>query len=237
MVEPKERLLRKMIPPGHLAVSASSYIVTGSGWELVTATNANGNPTHWMVWRGYFDLSGIVEAQETLFTLNPSFQEGGDFNYHTTNALGALGIYDMVTQEYITDETFDNINGGFGSWIVPGMIGGEGTLAGAGYELEDVHYGRARTFQFGPLTTLGVSPSHPFMTHSSSWGLGSATAGQKLYITRAIPLQSAFAEVDNLNLVGVPATAVIVPSVIVEEPDLMYIERLRRSYVVQGTID
>lgn len=240
MVEPKERLLRKLIEPCTIGVEGSSFTVndeTGGGWQLVEATNSLGNPTYWAVWRGYFDLSGIVEGQETLFTINPSFQEASDFDYVTTRVQGALQIWDMITQEYITDDTFNGLLSGSGFWIPPGMMSsGTTPTTGAAYELEDIHYGRARTFQYGPQTTFGTSPFHPIMTRSSSWGVGSATAGSKLYITRAIHLSSAFTP-EPLNEGGIPATAVVIPAVIVEEPDLMYIERLRRSYVVQATVD
>jgi len=240
MVNPKERLLRKLIEPCKITVDGSSYTVneeTGGGWQLVEASDSLGNPTHWAVWRGYFDLSGVVEGQETLFTINPSFQEACDYDYITTRVTGALQIWDMITQEYITDDSFDGVLSLSGNWIPPGMMAsGVSPDTGAPYELEDVHYGRARTFQYGPQTTFGTSPFHPMLTRTSSWGVGSATAGSKLYITRAVHLTSAWAP-DILNTGTIPATAVVIPAVIVKEPDLHYIERLRRSYVVQPTVD
>ena len=80
----KERLLRKLIEPGIIDVSGSTFVVDGTNWELVVAADSVGNPTHWAVWRGYFDLSGLVEQQETLFTMGPTFQEATDYNYITT---------------------------------------------------------------------------------------------------------------------------------------------------------
>jgi len=74
----KERLLRKFIPPVTIAVEEPDVFTTsGAGWEIITATDSENNPTYWAVFRSYFDLSGIVEKQETLFTVNPMFQEGG----------------------------------------------------------------------------------------------------------------------------------------------------------------
>jgi hypothetical protein len=241
MAEPKQRLMRKLIPPGTIDFDGStSYVVNGGGWEIVNALSATGGASTWAVWRGYIDLSGFVEQQETLFTINPSFQESGDFDYITTRPQGSLQIWDMITQEYITNESFNGALGGSGMWIPPGMMStGDpsiGPNTGAPYELEDVHYGLARTFQYGPQTSFGTSPFHPLQTRSSSWGVGSATAGQKLYLTRAIHLTSAFTA-EPLNEGNIPATAVVIPSVIMKEPDLHYIERLRRSYVVAATVD
>lgn len=236
----KERLLRKLIPPGVIGVDGSAFTVSsGGGWDLLVATDALGTNSHWAVWRGYFDLSGIVEQQETLFTVNPMFQEGADWNFSTTDPVGALVIYDMITQEYITDATFDGAAGS-GMWIPPGMMSmsdlSEGPNTGAPYELEDVHFGASRTKQLGATTTLGVSPFLPSTTNATAWGTGSATAGQKLYITRAIALDSAIAPEPG-NQILCPPTAVVVPVLIAKETDLRYIERLRRSYVVQATVD
>lgn len=237
---PKERLIRKLIPPGVIDVSGTSFVTGGGGWEIVSATNSVGNPDFWAVWRSYFDLSGIVEAQETLFTVGPVFQEATDWDYVTTRTQGALQVWDMVTQEYITDASFDGALGGSGMWIPPGMMSTDdntlGPNTGAAYDLQDVHYGNVRTLQYGPVTSLGVSPFHPLPSHNTTWGTGSATAGQKLYITRAIHLSSALTA-EPLNEINAPPTAVVIPCLIMKEPDLHYIERLRRSYVVQPTVD
>jgi len=240
----KERLLRQFIPPVAIQWDGSvSYTVTGAGWTLVTATDSAGNPTLWAVWRGYFDLSGIVVDQGTLFTVNPMFQEGCDWNFITTNPIGALQVWDMVCQEYIIDGTFDGVIPLSGNWIAPGLSGGaRGGSAqdkrGQAYELEDIHYGNARSFQYGAVSGLGASPFLPNQTRSSAWGVGSATAGQKLYVVRALHISSALSDVPGEgNEIRSPPTAVVVPALIAQETDLRYIERLRRSYVVQATVD
>jgi len=238
----KERVLRKLIEPGIVAVSGSTYNVSsGAGnWELIIATDSLGNPTHWAVWRDYFDLSGLVEQQETLFTVGPVFQEATDYTYITSKPTGALQVWDMITQEYISDASFNGVVAGTGMWIPPGMMSSldpdVGPNTGAGYDLQDVHYGNARCFQYGALTSLGVSPFHPLLSSSTMWGTGSATAGQKLYVTRAIHLDSAL-QPEELNNIHTPPTAVVIPSLIDKEDNLEYIERLRRSYVVAPTVD
>lgn len=243
----KERLLRKFIPPVEVSVeSPDTFVVTGSGWEVIAAVDSSGAATYWAVFRSYFDLSGIVVDQATLFTVNPMFQEGCDWNFITDNPIGALQVWDILSQEYITDATFDGVIPSSGNWVAPGLSGGTGVVGsvrtGAPYELEDIHYGNARSFQFGPITSLLFSPFLPNQTRSSSWGVGSATAGQKLYITRAIHISSALHDEPpgpggDSNQIRSPPTAVVVPALIAEETDLRYIERLRRSYVVQGTVD
>jgi len=243
----KERLMRQFIGPVDVSVDESNaFTVTGAGWQIVTGTDSDGNPTYWAVFRDYFDLSGIVVDQATLFTVNPMFQEGCDWNFITENPIGAIQVWDMLTQEYITDETFNGVIAHSGNWIPPGLTGSVSSpitlRTGAPYELEDVHYGNARSFQYGPVTALGgFSQFLPSQTRSSSWGVGSATAGQKLYITRAIHISSALApnppSINPLNQIRSPPTAVVVPALIAQESDLRYIERLRRSYVVQATVD
>jgi hypothetical protein len=238
----KERLLRQFIPPVVVGVDGSGFTVGGGGWELITAEDSEGNPTQWAVWRGYFDLSGIVEQQETLFTVNPMFQEGCDWNVSTNNPTGALQVWDMICQESITSSTFNGVVPDSGNWIPPGLMGGESSFGvirvGDAYELEDIHYGNARSFQFAPYSPPPAQqiPFLPNQTRSSSWGVGSATAGQKLYICRAIHISSALNQ-ESGNEIRSPPTAVVVPALIAKETDLRYIERLRRSYVVQGSVD
>lgn len=236
----KERLLRQFIPPVVVGVDGSTFTVGGGGWSLVTAEDSEGNPTDWAVWRGYFDLSGIVEQQETLFTVNPMFQEGCDWNVTTNNPQGAMQVWDMISQESITSNTFNGVVPGSGNWIPPGLSGGIHSFGlirvGDAYELEDIHYGTARSFQFAPFAPGETVPFLPNQTRSSSWGVGSATAGQKLYICRAIHITSAL-NPELGNEIRSPPTAVVVPVLIAKETDLRYIERLRRSYVVQATVD
>jgi len=237
----KERLLRQFIPPVVVGVEATSFTVGGGGWELITAEDSVGDPTYWAVWRSYFDLSGIVEQQETLFTVNPMFQEGCDWNVTTSNPQGAMQVWDILCQESISSSTFDGVVPASGNWIPPGLMGGVSSTglirAGDAYELEDIHYGNARSFQFAPFQEgIDRAPFLPNLTRSSSWGVGSATAGQKLYICRAIHLSSALYPMED-NEIRSPPTAVVVPALIAKESDLRYIERLRRSYVVQGSVD
>jgi len=239
----KERLLRQFIPPLDVGVDGSTFTASGGGWKVITAEDSVGNPTYWAVFRSYFDLSGIVAEQQTLFTVNPMFQEGCDWNFLTTNPSGALQVWDMISQEYITDATFDGVVPGSGNWIPPGLSGGEASFGlkrvGDSYELEDIHYGNARSFQTGATTLIGgltVPPFLPSQTRSSTWGVGSATAGQKLYICRAVHITSALSP-ELANEIRSPPTAVVIPALIAKETDLRYIERLRRSYVVQATVD
>jgi len=237
----KERLLRQFIPPVVVGVDESlAFTVGGGGWELITAEDSIGDPTYWAVWRSYFDLSGIVEQQETLFTVNPMFQEGCDWNVTTSNPQGAMQVWDILCQESITSSTFNGVVPASGNWIAPGLMGGVSSTglirAGDAYELEDIHYGNARSFQFAPFQAGETVPFLPNLTRSSSWGVGSATAGQKLYICRAIHITSALLA-EPFNEIRSPPTAVVVPALIAKESDLRYIERLRRSYVVQGSVD
>jgi len=236
----KERLLRQFIPPLVVGVDGSTFTVGGGGWVRINAEDSEGNPTQWAVWRGYFDLSGIVEQQETLWTVNPMFQEGCDWNVTTNNPQGAMQVWDIISQEYISSSTFNGVIPDSGNWIPPGLTGGEHSYGlirvGDSYELEDIHYGNARSFQFAPFTGGDTVPFLPNQTRSSSWGVGSATAGQKLYICRAIHIDSAL-NPEPGNEIRSPPTAVVVPALIAKETDLRYIERLRRSYVVQATVD
>jgi hypothetical protein len=105
----------------------------------------------------------------------------------------------------------------FLGWCPPG-------LASSNYNLEEMVAGRCRSYVVD--TSMPVLPR---VSTSSSWGVGDATAADRIYLTKAIWLGAAFL---NGAYLVVPDGAYVVPTVLVKEPDLVYMERLRRSYVL-----
>lgn len=219
MAEPKEigtRLLRKLIGYGELTTDAGGEPDghRGSDWVPVT----DGTVT-WFLWRGYFDLSGMTVEQQTLFMLGVVFQESDTFILTNAQAAGSLRVYDIVSKRFIDDDSFNvaHMGGPFGNtWFAPGM-------EGSAYDLEEICYGRYR--QFAPDTAI---PGGLIQVQDASWGTGTATAGSRLYITRAIFVTG----MTTSGLITSPPTAVVIPGTIALEEDLQFMERLRRSYVI-----
>ena len=69
-------------------------------------------------------------------------------------------------------------------------------------------------------------------TAQEIWGCGDATAGDKIYVTRIISPSMAIDPGNTANNLMVPAQNIIVNAAVVDEKDLVYMERLRRSYVL-----
>jgi hypothetical protein len=130
-----------------------------------------------------------------------------------------IKTWDIISKAQIGDDAFDKHGPGSSllMWFAPGM-------PGSNYNLEEIFAGRYRHFDFSTTISAGFN-----QTAESIWGAGDATAGDKIYITRIVQLTGlALAGLENLV---VPPQDVIVPAGITDEKDLIYLERLRRSYV------
>ena len=210
------RDLRKLIPSTDILYSTDTDATTASnGWEVIS--NA---VKQWVVYRTYIDIVGWSKDDITAFMQGAAFQEGGPLSGTLTGAHPVLNVYDMVTTSYITDNQFtdeDNYDPLFLSWCPPGLMK-------SNYNLEEVIAGRCRSFVAD--TSM---PALPRISSQSTWGAGDATAADRIYLTRAVWLGAALI---NGAFVVVPDAAYVVPTVLVKESDLVYMERLRRSYVL-----
>jgi hypothetical protein len=217
----KQHLLRKQIPffsayplEGNLDWSIQYQ---GGGWEIVI----NDQGINWAVWRGYFDIAGWSTQQLTAFISGAGWQESEEWYMGPPTNFNRPRIktWDIISKAKIGDDAFDKHGTGSAAvmWFAPGM-------AGSNYNLEEIFAGRYRHFDVSTTIPAGFN-----QTSESIWGAGDATAGDKIYITRII-LLTGLTNYPTEGLV-VPPQDVIVPSGITSEKDLVYLERLRRSYV------
>lgn len=217
------RLLRKQIPYCFVtAETAGAWSITsqGGGWEIYTST-AGAVDTVFAVWRGYFDISGWNSEKLSAFVSGVGWQEAQDW------AAGALTVgqnarirtWDIVTKAMIPNAALDNQIGGalVGYWFPPGF-------SGSNYDLEEVFAGRYRTFDLSSVLSGGWQQSN-----QETWGAGDATAGDKIYITRIVYLTNV--QVEEGDCV-IPPQDIVLPATLASEKDLVYMERLRRSYVL-----
>jgi hypothetical protein len=208
----KARTLRTVIPTGSLSISTETLTLLGnvSSWEQHT----NGGFT-FLTYRTYFDLSGYSKQRLTTFPQSVLFQDMG--NISGTNG-GTVPIRDisLVTTEPVTqDDLFINASLQVNK---PGM-------STSNFDLSQIIAGRTRAWE--QLSTTGSVT----LTGQTSWGAGDATSADKLYITQCIVLVST---VDCS--VTFPEIAVVMPSIIDEEPDLEYIYRQYQSYETQPQV-
>jgi len=219
------RLLRKLIPGCAWKASLElPYIdvLSGSGWKVYH------NGTYpYLIYRTEFDISGWSEEQLSAFISGAGFQESDRWSVNNPLEGGDYGAelttWDIVSKAYISNAALDGphwVDGtGLFGWNAPGMIE-------SNYNLEEVFAGRFR--QYIPNTNLN---NILHQTNEQLWGAGDATAGKKIYITRVIaPIILSNGQTPTIGFV--PPMAVIIPATLADEKDLVYMERLRRSYVL-----
>ena len=210
------RLLRKLIPSGACQeVDGILTSIGGNGWEAVNP-DAVANQGY-LVWRGYFDIAGWSSEQLSAFIQGAGFQQAESV-YMTVPQQGIGKEWCILSKAYIPNEAFDGTHhsGAGNTWHAPGMYG-------SNYNLEEIFTGRYREFSYDQNTPYSGNLSGQFI-----WGAGDATAGDKIYITIAMRVVTAGYDYGIVY----PPTSVIVPAVLADEKDLVYMERLRRSYVL-----
>jgi len=209
----KARLLRKMIPGAHVAWDPISQDLTLDtplgGWETQTVP---GEPYVYVYRFSYFDLSGIKVNQETLFPQGVSLQQiqpvkGSGSHFYRL---------DLATKEPIQ---FSDIN----NFLTTGIPAPPGSLA-SDTSLEQIFLGRLQLWE--ELSTI----SGLALSQETGWGVGDATAGEKLYLTTAYLI-----DITVANAFNIPEGAWVIPAFIDKEPDLEYIMRMKRSYETQGS--
>jgi len=224
------RLLRKLIPGTAFEIDAEGVFSfsTGdeaSGWTIVE----NDLTETFAVWRGYFDLAGLAMQDLTMMVAIPSWQECDTWFLSQVPAeVPLVRTWDILSKAHIPDEALDsdrwidNTANTFKGWRAPGMIGSE-------YNLEEIFSGRFRQFVVNSTYSAGIALGQSAET---AWGAGDATAGDKIYITRVVVLSASIA---YPGMILVPPMSVLIPIALLEEPDLVHMERLRRSYVEQDS--
>ena len=212
------RLLRKLIPEVNTTLydGEMTFVTNGGGWEIVNPDAVAG--MGYLVWRGYFDVAGWSSEQISAFIQGAGFQQAESVYMNVLD--GDIGKeWCILSKARIGDDAFDSDHHFMAGnmWLAPGM-------GGSNYNLEEIFTGRYREYSYDLNTPYSGNLSGQFI-----WGAGDATAGDKIHIT--IALRIVGAEV-NGQMIGYPPTSVIVPAVLADEKDLVYMERLRRSYVL-----
>lgn len=216
------RLLRKLTDGALFGLSDETTwtVGTGSGWELYT----NNSGIQFGVLRTYFDIAGWSREQLSAFIDGIGWQESDQFQLPGQATIGTspvLQTWDLVTKAAIPNEALEDEH-----WLVPadGIMWSAPGMLRSHYNLEEVFAGRHRNFS--PDNTVSYAM---VKTAENIWGAGNATAGDKIYITRVVKLSGLQTYPGQ---VYVPPQNIIANAILVDEKDLVYMERLRRSYVL-----
>jgi len=217
------RVLRKLLPG--VVVSAEGaepnivYVTYTGGWTVVT----NDIGHQFAMQREYFDIAGWNNEQLTAFITGVSYQEGSGWKMPqgTIGNYPSLETWDIISKSYLPNEILDSNH-----WIVAADLNGFNPpgMSLSNYNLEEIFDGRYRASVNDTTTANELR-----QINRTSWGTGDATAGDRIYVTRIVRLSGTQV---SAGYIIIPPMAIVIPAVVVEEKDLVYMERLRRSYVL-----
>jgi hypothetical protein len=217
------RVLRKLLPGVVVDAGGAEpnivYQVFTGGWTVVT----NDGGIQFAVLRDYFDIAGWNQEQLTAFITGVSYQEGSGWKLPqaTIGSYPTIETWDIISKSYLPNEILDSNH-----WIVPADGNGYNPpgMSLSNYNLEEIFDGRFRS-----MVNDSTTANELRQVNRTSWGTGDATAGDRVYITRIVRLSGTQA---SAGYIIIPPMAIVIPAVVVEEKDLVYMERLRRSYVL-----
>ena len=216
----KAHQLYKQIDRLNANVSISSSVLTptvdGSDWEYLQIM-PNGQTYQGWVNRQYIDLSGWTEQDLTMFTVGVDIQKDG-LPLVVVMPCPLIIVYDFITTRRITDAELINVIN-----TPPGFH--ESTL-----DLMQCTYGLRQS-----LAQNAQIPGTFVNVDGATFGSGNPSASDKLHWTRFIVTTMANPE-DITGSLTAPATNLVIQATTTQEKDLVYMERLRRSYVLQGEL-
>jgi len=179
--------------------------LTGDGWELLS-NNA-------VVNRKYFDLSGYVVEDLTLFAQSIIIQEGHPpFGTASppiapaTTGLLRAAIIDLVTTEFVSNAE------------IVAVLATNTSLFGfsaSTLDFNQILYGRHRQYNLD----TSIEPAIPNLHSLNMFGIGTSTAASKLHITRVVVNQQASSTFQT------PESNWVVGAMVIREKELPYIQR------------
>jgi len=211
--DPKPHQLYKQCPVVsfqiNYATPGSSSIGYGSGWSI--------NAANIGIWRGYIDLAGWSRQDLTTFLQGVDVQKATlPVKAATPGLTKMIRMLDIVTTRRLTDDELSTMLN------IPGFIGST-------VDLMEVVFGRRQS-----LIENATIPSSFVQVDNATWGSGNPTASDKLHWTRMIGFVSDAAVGGEAQLI--PAANLVVQAMTAKEKDLVWMERLRRSYVLQEAV-
>jgi len=216
--DPKAHQLYKQLPG-----STINFVFgePGSVWTSTTATNGweglgvdfGGQAFAGAAYRTYIDLSGWSTQELTTFTQGVDIQKSNS----PINGSGNTNLiweFDFITTRRLTTLEISEFTHQPG--FLPSTV-----------DLMEVIYGENRTY-----AENANIPGTYVTTRAETFGSGNPTAMDKMHWTRLYVFGAAVT--DEVELFP---TNLVVQAMTVEEKDLVWMERLRRSYVLQGGAD
>lgn len=166
----------------------------------------------------YLDLTGYELDDLTLGTVTCRLQDPGVYMY--SGDADVFGVYDIVSQERLTEEDMRSIKANFTATTqsAPGMSAGP-------LDRAQIVSGTFRLFTKNS-NIVGL-PTLMLNARTVRFGSGSPTAVQKLWCYRIVVFITGPLLGDTLTI---PASTLILIGDVYKEDELPYMMRLKRSY-------
>jgi len=215
----KPHQLYKQISSSQLIFNSSageSTAIAGSGWQVITGPTGQTAFAN----RTYLDLSGWTLEQLTTFVQGVDIQKGRLPQLVPGTPYPAPGVnmlmeIDLLTTRKVTDlelADFDSLPG----------------FAASTMDLMQVIYAERTTYA----SNINI-PGAVVKLDYETWGSGNPCATDKLHWSRCLLMGGAVSGDYSI----VYPTNLVVQAVTAEEEDLVWIERLRRSFELQNEAD
>jgi len=204
------RTLTSLIPSLEINATETAW-VGASGWDIITNGLA-------VFYETYFDCSGYELSDLTLVPTNINLQDAGRYSYSSIAPDPANG---MMTLDIVSQERLDPnlVVAEIHANAVPGM-------SDSSYDQTSILFGQYRFWALdNSYANIGNVNS---VVNQASFGTGEASAASKLWIYRiVIPL---FSNMTPAMALAIPASRFNLFATIIDEDELPYLMRLKRSY-------
>jgi hypothetical protein len=215
-VTPRQLLKQVDGTDASIEVDGSGFltaVTATNGWETIVQGIVSGAAVH----RTYIDLQGYTMEDLTFFTQGVDIQKMRTPLGSPANNFPLVWEYDILSTRALNLEEMAFFP------TVPGFLPGPSTL-----DQQMIVYGQSRTY-----AENAQIPGTYVTTDTATFGSGNPIATSKLHWTRLFVFSTG----------GVPGQLSIYPSNLLiqgttaREKDLIWVERLRRSNVLQGLDD
>ena len=192
---------------------------TGKTWQQLSSGSGFFHETQ-------IDLSGYALQDLTFFPNAVGIQDPGQYRMKAGAAASTSAVFvlDLITSTPI-DVNRVMVDDLFGLNIGPAMFGSDETF-------ETVLYGLFRLFSVNSTITI---PDYQQLQRSQRFESGEPTAADKLYCYRIVQISAEVLDAGQSYLL-VPACRQMIAGNIDAEPELVHMQRLKRSYELANQV-
>jgi hypothetical protein len=206
-----ERTLSKDIPNYQ-----GTYTTSTNLWSFDNGWQSNGSQPGVLYYETYFDLTGYQLDDLTLMPIAATLQDPG--LYMTNDTTPQMLEMNVISQERISPAQMLNAFSNNQAFSFPETTQDWNNITFGEWKL------KLLSKEFDTSTLFGDMEVKNF-------GSGSPCVVQKLYIYRIF-----FYVPADGKLLTIPASRMVLSALITSEKDLVYMQRLRRNYELQGSI-